>query len=580
MSSFSTNIEGKINKVEIYDTSADKPWHLPIPSSTNGRASDYTEISTSHMMFVESLYKNNTIISTATDQFLSNVTKGGIDIKITVGNKTYEINKNNKNTKRYVRKEVEPQIEKILKDFLIFGYSRVRIVPSREKLGWPSFNTIKKYATKDYFYYTQFGWKEYIMKWNSTDNSYQSGQEVNDGMVLVFNEPDDQGYITSPVSQAAVDAAKLSRLGFYYFKSAFNRANPAFIFTPDPNVSKNLATTGPLPHLRNAASIIRSKVSSTMATRSSKMNEVERQNYAKSLKNINDQLAKKVTINIKHSRSSNNNIDSHIPKEIRTYEMERPWEYGMVTPVGQKLNNAPTSSAPEQYSDVHDKLTRTIWQKIGMPAEMATGIIGNKNNASGNVDHVHKILRDNIHAFQTKAIGLLETLLEEVWKTMIGKKIFADAFTENKAKNTSYLLNLKDNIKVEVNFNYNPILSYEMLHQLYVNGVLKPEAYQKYSLQLTGIPDSDKLQDMENAIVKRTKALSEAQSSGKLNANNNTNNNQIKNNNNNNNNNKSNDNNKSNNNNNNDNNIDRGKKRERNNTTSNESSKLSKKQKK
>lgn len=569
----SKNKSGEVDKIIINAESSSTPWHLSIPVSGSKTGSQNVEIDNSRVNFIWSIYKNNISVSTAIDQFFTNIIKSGFEVKVSVGGKTFEFNKTNKEAIDYISQELEPQIEKVLRDWMLFGYSRVRIVPSKIRPGWPSFNVIRFNTTKEYFSWDEFGWRHYDIKYTASSNSQFAGHSVPGGRILIMHEPDDNGELMSPVSRAVSKLAYLERLWMYYMRSSHRRSKPVHIFTPDPNVSKNLEMAGPMPQIRNAESIVRSS-SSSLQNRSSRINNVERKNYIESLKKINEKLAKKVTVEISNKRSIALDNDINIPKEIKTYENELPWNYGFNTPVGHRLNNAPQSTPPDHFIEVKNMITQEIWQQIGMPPEMSTGIVGSSNRVSGNIDHIHKFLRDNIHRFQIKAVSLLEQFLTEVWEGLINKKIFEDALESKMASNVDFLKNQKKKSKVEVKFNYNPIISYETLHNLYVNGALAPDAYQKYALQLSGIPISDKLQNMEQSLVQRAKLMSEATASGKNqqqkeNSNNNNGNN-----------NNSNNNNSNNNSNNNNNSInEKNKKRDRTSNNDQNSDKLSKKQK-
>lgn len=98
--------------------------------------------------FTRYLYANNPHVRNAVNMFRRHVLKSGFSINATVGGKTYKFNKENKDTRKYFTDILMPGVERVVTDWILCGYSIVRLFPIDKDGQFPDFVVMRDHVTE------------------------------------------------------------------------------------------------------------------------------------------------------------------------------------------------------------------------------------------------------------------------------------------------------------------------------------------------------------------------------------------------------------------------------------------------
>jgi len=496
-------------KIEVPKSSM-APWHWPAPfSHAQGDRHNAVTFNQRQRAFIYGIYRNHITISNAVHTFIDHVLRNGIDLKVSVLGKTYELNDENDELTEYYTKVILPGIEKIFFEWVLFGYARIRVIQSTKKDELPFFVVLREGITEELMWWNKYDQRQYEIKYNVSHQG-MDGQKVPGGMILIMNEPHDDGWLSSPVARATTQISTESRLWHYYIQASFTQSKQAYIFSPDAEKSSN-ALQRQVTLYDGQASLHGTSAARKKYTRNVSLEQYQAAMQASREAQKHGASAIDITLTtlLDPSRAQD---DPNIPMHIKTAENKQPWTHSFTAPPGQKLQQPPKVNSPEKFLEVVNALQHNILRAIGLPPEMLSE---NSKQHAANVEQLQNELRNNIQKIQTKAKPLLRELFMKMFERTIHKKIFEHAKKLKKDDNVSYLKRQTSFIKVEIDFRFNPIMTAEQLFVYHERGVIGTETMQDYALAAAGMPKTAKLKNADKELAKRVELLAKAASAGK-----------------------------------------------------------------
>lgn len=384
------------------------------------------KIDPSQRELIWNAYLRNPVLSSAVDKFLQYVTMSGMSIHISMNGKVYDISVEDKKTKEYMTRDLQPQLEIVLRDWILYGYTRVKMIESSMDHGYPSFVVLEEGLTYETFHLTEDFRRKYSIMWNQAGADRGNAHErvVENGYIFLMDEPDIKGNLTSAVALSLRSVQFGNRLWNYYMKSAYNRCSPPYVFGSEGKDNMDLALGGPLAvGVASAEAALDGSIGSGIRAMNFKDMQQKRQ-YVEAIGMVHDmqdriaerdnpttrEPARSATAKAQAERKEQKELSIH-PELVKT-ESELPWQRGMLAPQGTKLQTSQQFAAPENMFEIETALALSVASKIGIPGEM----LSNKSDKhAANVDAMHHQLRTNVHYFQQKCKALLESMLLQMW---------------------------------------------------------------------------------------------------------------------------------------------------------------------
>lgn len=484
---------------------------------------------------VKYYYETLPIVSSGIGFFLSHVLEGGIDIVGKTPSGVYEIDIENPIVRLYIKNELLPSIEKILLELILYGFSAIKIVESKQFPEWPAVVVIPHR-----FYTPTIVWDEnFHRQYIAVDNFSHTNtgtQKIEGSHMLVLYEPFDEGRISSPLSLCVENMAVLSKLTEYYMRAAYFNSRPPFVFSKHEASTAGLNRGGPESARSSAALVGGASVAYLGIARAQQnLNDAEQTERVKELEVAQREMEKKNEEfrEKKKKESSSTHIPS-APPFIASIESEMPITHSFTAPSGQKLERATPFETPTDLINLRNSIQSEIYRAIGIPPVM----IKDAPDHASSVAFALTQMRQSIQHFQSKCNRILQTCLHALLAADLSEMSISDTQTfrsdsipissssppaspkredgemKNNFLDTLYpsgvefgkdldyegriqqFITAEHSITVEVEFVYNPTMTFEMMLQYYQNGVIHFEAFQDLALATGGLPISAKNLDV------------------------------------------------------------------------------------
>ncbi len=433
-----------------------------------GYKENEVEIADDQRSFLWDVFTTNSYVQSGIRLFLTNVMRGGLTIDVDVGGKQFSLNENNEEFRRYLTDEFLPNIEALLTDFLLYGYARIRYVPSLVNDWIPSFTVLREGLTRDIIIWDKLDRRSYKMVYRASVPNPSIGKEVPNGDMLFINHPDKDGNLTSPLAAVLTPLIYQKSLWQYFMRSSYHQSKVPYVFTPDAQLAKTDTAVIKTMNPRDM----------TLGKISTKQQNISRENYENALKSTRALFKRSVQhVSSVHGGSTDSIIDN--------IEREIPWEYGFKAPIGHSLQHNVVTTPPTQFIDVDESIARQIYRAIGVPPEM---IVTRSARFAANIDAMNQELRTNIEEFQNKVKHILTTLVSRMWQKVFHGFISDRATKTNRNTDSKSLQAARDSVRVKVDFKYNPLISFELLERYLDRGVVSHKTFQEFALQLAGMP--------------------------------------------------------------------------------------------
>ena len=486
-------------KVNIYGKNPVSPWLVPLGKVGK---QEFVEISQQERFLINSIYENNDDVSSAIDQFLMYVSEGGIDITIAVSSVALELNDANEETRSFFTQEVLPSVNRVLKHLLLFGYVILRRVESKIQKGFFIFVVPPEGTVGLKYTWDKKGTREYIIVDTRTPGG---GEEIKDAKLLIMDEPTDTGRISSRVGKLVKRQIYSEWLWMFYMRANAQASKPPYIWARDGKYTTETSLMSEMDFadasIPGSENLYSDRIK-TLSRADQQVIEQAKQLYART-------GAPEININLHHQQRASQS-KSLLNDIISSFSEHQPWTHEYHNPLPSRLYQPPRPYAPDRFIEVQDGNSRAIYRGIGMPPDMLSI---SKQSHAANVEAMRDELNSNVKQFQRIAQVLLEEGFAFTWEKELHKHIVKRATQEKQLENVDFLKKQKQSIHVEVQFRYNPITTYERIKTMYDDGVIAHDTFQKYALQLVGMPETDLLQNGEQELLKR--ATAEAAIKGK-----------------------------------------------------------------
>jgi len=468
---------------------------VSLPAPYNGN--DIVPFNKSVVGFTRYLYETNSDVRNAVNMFRKHVMKSGIVIDAQVCGQRFRFNQEDKQNIEYYSKVLIPGIERIITDWILFGYSVVRMYPPTESDPLPYFTVMRTHMTEEYI-----EWKDdrrqYNLYYSQSRLGPERGKPVPGGMILMLHPPSDSGMPDTELTTVLEPLARSEFIWSQYINSAYYSSRPPFVVAPESHkggdaLAAKVGVWGGNAYLGGAASARRSDgVETSLGDLAIAL--------AKSIHTQETMPQKRVLTNTVEDKP-HIRIDKNSPSwKIAASIDAQPWLKKEVLNAGERLQPAPRSAAPEKFMEIQESIVHKIYRAIGIPPEMLTT---SHQKHAANVEQTTAELRTNVVEFQGKARTQFSAFFTELFSQLIDSKICAEAARQGKEKDVRFLKTEKERAKVDFQFEYNPIITPELLFSYHDQGIIRPEKFQEFALLIAGMPQDAKEPDLEKAIQRK-----------------------------------------------------------------------------
>lgn len=506
-------------------------WNMATMGGTIGRGGrNGNELAPSTMIIspedresIWSFYRNFTVVSGAVHQFISEIMRGSFQITVQLPGRTIEFSPEEKENVRYYTEVLLPGVKQIIFEWILFGYSRVRILPPSRKQDseseFPTFVVMREGITNEAIVWKNDA-RKYKMAYASTFQGSGAGKKVPDGHLLIMDAPFDDGGLNSRVARVFGPLRQLKQIWHNYIDAMYYNAHPPYVVTPEPDKNRRSAEEE-FRMVESAESAIEGSEDGHKKIRMRVLTEQAEEDRMRSIHSNpgsanSSSLYRMNGLVMPRGNPSFVQEDEGMPSSssASSVMIEEPWRHGITLPRGQKLNGIPVSKFPDQFLPTIEHLLHQVVRSIGIPPGMLEGGIGQKHAAS--VEMGNKELATNITLFHQQAEVLLRYFFQLLFRKTIDSSIMERAIEEGQEKNPQYLRSQIESVKVDVKFRYHPIITLESLIELHTQGIITSEAKRDVGLLLFGMPEEYGEKNPDEAIAKRQEDMVTADSKGKV----------------------------------------------------------------
>lgn len=485
--------------------------HWLIPGPYNGK--DEVMVNKSVVGFTRFIYERNVHVRNAVNSFRKHVLKSGFSVSATVGGKTYKFNQENGDTIDYYTNVLLPGVEEIITEWILYGYSVVRIYPPSDEEQFPYFTVMRSHLTEEYIVWDNDR-RSYKLVYSGAIPGPLSGKPVPGGMILWFRRPTDQGNPDTELVTTLEPLARQDYIWSQYINATWQAANPSYIFTPEPEKGGDA--------LQGKVSIWggNAQISGFTEARDEDMIELSKRELSiAQASSIHSQESMPIrTLNVAVQKRQRKYTDSEMQNPLTRIAASinnTPWENGRTSYPGHRLQPAPRSTAPENFLEIQEHIIHQVYRSVGLPPEMLSS---SHQKHAANVEQTTAELRANVTEFQGKARAQLRHLFTELFTQLLDAKILSEASAKGKATDVGHLKNEKARASVDFQFEYNPIVTPELLFSYHEQNILKPEKFQEYALMIAGMPqdaaEPDMLKARQKVLDMEAKAKAKAKPPG------------------------------------------------------------------
>lgn len=451
------------------------------------------------------IYRTNTVVSSLVQYIVRYIFKSGISIKMSSPNSDYVIGREsalskandneNFNVKYWRDYELQPTMEQIFIEWLVYGYACVTIVRSRVFPEWKTILLLPKNKIEVYQNYAPYKLPEYKVFWKTTTGGQMlNSSPIKNSAVLCMFPPTPEGRLDSPIARCMETIAEIEALRQYQLTAFYRAAETPFIWTSTDTASARQVMHGPEGIIDSA----RTSEYIGPGTESYTMVKARVQNSIESA--LDEERANSIWYRNK-LREMRGVDRPYIPDIIRRVEAVDPILEAHIAPPGRVLQKPPDTRLPADVTKLIEEGNKRIYAALGMPASLDQLVSDNVKS----VDVNDRRQRDSIQYFQERSKPLFVAFLVQVMSKTILKEVYNREILPDDTvnKNPTAIAKIKSEINIELTYNHTPFMTAEALIMQYESGVLKPEAFQKMSCMVNGVPEEYIRPDMETFLKKK-----------------------------------------------------------------------------
>lgn len=491
-------------------------------------------------------------VASAINNLIDSVLTKGIQIIGCSPSKEYKIDMSNVNIINYMERELIPALRKMMFEWLLYGFTCIRIAESLKMPGWPEIVVLPHSSVNIYIRWNQFHQRIYQMY--ELKNGFET--EIPCSAFLVMYDPDENGNLNSPLSACLQGILRAERIDQMYLISCWNGANPPMVFTQKDQISPALSRGG----LEGVATSSRLLGGIDSGLAASMYDERER---ILSTKGQDSEIADKDrSKQYSTFLSEQEKIDQTLTTSLAA--MPDPMKNRYMAPPGLDLARHTPFMQPQNIQEVIERQLASIHEVLGVPPTFSHRL----PDRAGLVDLYDKRSRESVAnlqgrcrpliidaltlAFFTDLLDVIDLSEDEASETdpleLEHRKSIIRSEKANQINifklslDSSSLLGDPDDKKkkssddeadsvilpmfsvpkenkhlkfkttfIDVTFNYSPIMTIEYLVKLNDLNLLEPKAFQDTALSLAGVPSSMKRKDYVEFVKSAEKRQEEAE---------------------------------------------------------------------
>lgn len=444
---------------------------------------------------INNLYMSSPMVSTAVNQMVSFLTRTNIVIE---GDGADII------TPEQIKYELQPAINKMMLEWILYGYTNVckgksRVNPGRSTINVVPFTLVQQTLEWD---------NDWSVKYSAEVTS-QLGKKQTNIDVLCMYPPDERGILDSPLAHCVSHLAYAEHLWTTYITGSERAINPVFIFTRQQKL------TGTLPGIERAtlsSSVITSggigqvaldklvKNAETGAAEHTK--KVLDEARTQRTEALAQQQAERERIKAAAAHDITYDTDRALPKTVRGKMSLDPLGNIYVAPDGHDVASSPDFKTPADFTRVLEIVAEELYRALGLPIIMLHA----RADTSSSVDFAVRSLNASVTEMHTRASALISKVLNkyiapDIKRERVDAALAKDvleiaADTSSSSSSSLPKETLMRETNLVVSFTSTPITTFELAQAVYNSGVISDEFYQSWALTVLNLPPEAKREGM------------------------------------------------------------------------------------
>ena len=486
----------------VFEPSLQTPFLLPQALAPGVYKHTPIWISKTDEKLLTFLFRTNTVVSSLIERIKSLVFKMGITIQMFSKAKQYILDPSGSAAmKDWWELEIVPAMEKMFEEWLLYGFTSVAVVPSRYEPRMWTIHVYPREFVKQSITYDDYMRPTYQVFANdpgtSQSTTYMS-KPLPDSHVFVLYPPSTYGNLTSPIARASKTIAYAEKLHFYYMSGAYRNVFMPNIWSSSDGTSSRMATAGPENTVDSALT-----VNPVNGATAAGVGYVGLSDAKNNMDIANQELITALEtenyIRVKEARKAmmgpDDTLTSLVPDEVRRIEAFDPVVNQHVGLPGRKLERPQEVKLPSDYLEFQRDSREEIYNVLELPPAMGQAVSDN----SASVEAIDRSLRDTVQRNQKRTQPIYEKLMTMVMIKSAVERVYSEEIDKDDklSKDVKAMSEIRRHLRIELQFNHVPSMTFQAATEYYEAGIITPEAYQVMSLQIGGIPLSAKRPNME-----------------------------------------------------------------------------------
>jgi hypothetical protein len=439
---------------------------------------------------INKLYMSSPLVSTAVNQMVSFLTRTSVVVD---GEGAQTI------SEAQIKYELQPAINKMMLEWLLYGYTNVCKGKSRVNPGRSTINVVP------------FGFVQQTLEWDDNwqvsyeaQTTFQHGTTKSDITVLCMYPPDERGMLTSPLAHCVAHLAYAEHLWTTYMTGSERGVNPTFIFTQTPKtsgtlpgidrtpLSTSLVTSGGLGQMPIGNIIKDAEMDAFEHTR--KVLDDSRTQRSEALAR---QRAERELIKKQSAHDSVYDTDTALPASVRGNLSTDPLGNLYLAPSGHAVAPGPEFKTPADFPRILELVSEELYRALGLPIIMLHA----RADTSSSVDFAVRSLNASVTEMHKRASALISEVINKYVGPDIKKERINAALAEEvvaiaeSSSSKTPPLDLKE-VNISVNFVTNPVTTFELARTVYASGLINDDFYQDWALKILNLPPEAKRPEM------------------------------------------------------------------------------------
>lgn len=445
---------------------------------------------------IKTLYTSSPIVSTAVNQLVSYLTRTAITIE---GDHADRI------TQEQIDYELQPAINKMMLEWILYGYTNVckgksHVNPGRSTINVVPFSLVQQHIEWD---------DNWHVKYTAETTDTMGKRKKSKIRVLCMYPPDENGTLDSPLAHCVNHLGYGEHLWMTYVTGSERGINPMFIFTQEQK------TTGTLPGVERLplnASIITSgglgQVPMDKIVKSAESDAIEHTKKVldEARTQRSESLAKQQLTREQAKRSGDRDVtfdtEQVLPSGLRGNMSVDPLGNMYLAPAGQSFSSGPEFKTPAEFTRVLEVISEELYRALGLPiimlhgrADTSTSVEFSVDSLNASVTEMHKRASALISRVLTEFIG--PDIKRDRVNAALAKDIVAIADSSSSSSSSSGAeAEILSDVKLSVSFVTSPVTSFELAQKVYQSGVISDDFYQEWALTILNLPETAKRENM------------------------------------------------------------------------------------